>query len=81
MLKAYVESIDLTFYIAVGLNVVVFAAAWGMGWIDTKKISNEFGGERRSLIVEFEDWRRLDDYSYSATANWDGLTPDGRACS
>lgn len=79
VLQAYVKSTDLTFYIAVGLNVVAFAAAWGMVWIDTKKISNEPGGERRSLIVKLEDWRRLDDYSYSATANWDGSTPGGRA--
>lgn len=76
VLKAYVESIDLTFYVAVGLGVVAFAAAWGMGWIDTKKLSKEPGGERRSLIVELEDWRRLDDYSYSANATWDGLAPD-----
>lgn len=76
VLKAYVESIDLTFYVAVGLGAVAFAAAWGMGWIDTKKLSKEPGGERRSLIVELEDWRRLDDYSYSANVTWDGSVTD-----
>lgn len=78
VLRAYVESIDLTFYVAVGLGAVAFAAAWGMGWIDTKETSKVPGGERHSLIVELEDWRRLDDYTYSETAAWDAATPGRR---
>lgn len=78
VLRAYVESIDLTFYVAVGLGVVAFAAAWGMGWTDTS-LSKQPEGERHSLIVELENWRRLDDYTYSPTTAGEGLTQEIRA--
>lgn len=65
VLIAYVESIDLTFFIALGLGVVAFAAAWGMRGDNTQKTRKDPDEDRRSLVLEMEYWRNLNDYSYS----------------
>nr|OQO27038.1 hypothetical protein B0A51_04038 [Rachicladosporium sp. CCFEE 5018] len=42
VLKAYSTAVDRVFYLAAGLFVAGFVAAWGMGWVDFRK--KETGG-------------------------------------
>lgn len=37
LLLAFSNSVDRVFYLLVGCGVASFAAAWGMGWKDTRK--------------------------------------------
>lgn len=37
LLLAFSDSVDAVFYLLGSLAVVSFIAAWGMGWVDTRK--------------------------------------------
>lgn len=37
LLLSYAKSVDSVFYLLLACAIVCFAAAWGMGWVDTRK--------------------------------------------
>lgn len=50
VLIAYSTSVNRTFYLAAGMGVVLFCAAWGMGWKDVRK-RRLLGVSRDSIFV------------------------------
>ncbi|GKT52450.1 efflux pump mlcE [Colletotrichum spaethianum] len=45
VLMAYSKSINEVFYLMIGLGVVTFVLAWGMGWVDIRKKKGEKKGD------------------------------------